>query len=102
VKWTTQLHLVPRSKNEWSYSSTPQYAFMAWYSDKAQEQLYLYTKQRIPLNVLHRCFNPNGTGRHKFSDSLKWLMNVWCSLFTINRQKVNLSFLRNISRWKYA
>jgi hypothetical protein len=23
-------HLVPRSKNEWSYSSTPQYAFMAW------------------------------------------------------------------------
>jgi hypothetical protein len=23
-------HLVPRSKNEWSYTSTPQYAFMAW------------------------------------------------------------------------
>jgi hypothetical protein len=28
VKLTTHLHLVPRSKNEWSYTSTPQYAFM--------------------------------------------------------------------------
>jgi hypothetical protein len=30
VKLTTYLHLVPRSKNEWSYTSTPQYPFMAW------------------------------------------------------------------------
>jgi hypothetical protein len=29
-------------KNEWSYTSTPQYAFMAWCSVKAQGQLYLY------------------------------------------------------------
>jgi hypothetical protein len=28
VKLTTRLHLVPRSKNAWSYISTPQYAFM--------------------------------------------------------------------------
>jgi hypothetical protein len=27
---TTHLHLVPRSKNAWSYTSTPQYVFMAW------------------------------------------------------------------------
>jgi hypothetical protein len=27
---------VPRSKNKWSYTSTPQYAFMAWCSVKAQ------------------------------------------------------------------
>jgi hypothetical protein len=27
---------------EWSYTSTPQYAFMAWCSVKAQEQLYPY------------------------------------------------------------
>jgi hypothetical protein len=34
---------VPRSKNGWSYTSTPQYAFMAWCSvKKAQGQLYLY------------------------------------------------------------
>jgi hypothetical protein len=26
----THLHLVPRPKNEWSYTSTPQYAFMSW------------------------------------------------------------------------
>jgi hypothetical protein len=40
VKLTTHLHLVPRSKNEWSYTSTPQYALMAWCSVKAQGQLY--------------------------------------------------------------
>jgi hypothetical protein len=34
---------VPRSENEWSYTSTPQYAFMAWHSvKKAQGQLYIY------------------------------------------------------------
>jgi hypothetical protein len=33
---------VPRSKNEWSYPSTPPDAFMALCSAKAQGQLYLY------------------------------------------------------------
>jgi hypothetical protein len=42
VSLTTHLHLVPRSKNEWSYTSIPQYAFMAWRSVKAQGQFYLY------------------------------------------------------------
>jgi hypothetical protein len=30
VKLTTHLHLVPRSKNVWSYTSIPQHVFMAW------------------------------------------------------------------------
>jgi hypothetical protein len=34
VKLTTHLHLVPRSKNEWNYTSTPQYVFTAWCSVK--------------------------------------------------------------------
>jgi hypothetical protein len=42
VKLSTHLHLVPRSKNEWSYTSTPHYAFMVWCSVKAQGQLYIY------------------------------------------------------------
>jgi hypothetical protein len=29
-------------KNAWSYTPTPQYAFMAWCSVKAQGQLYFY------------------------------------------------------------
>jgi hypothetical protein len=33
---------VPRSKNEWRYTSTPKCAFMAWCSVKEQGQLYLY------------------------------------------------------------
>jgi len=30
VKLTTHLHLVPRRKNAWSYTSTPEYVFMSW------------------------------------------------------------------------
>jgi hypothetical protein len=40
---TIHLHLVSRSKNEWSYNPLPQYAFMAWCLVKAQGQLYLFT-----------------------------------------------------------
>jgi hypothetical protein len=45
------LHLVLRSKNEWHYTSTPQYASMAWCSVKAQGQLYLYFT--LPYLVLY-------------------------------------------------
>jgi hypothetical protein len=41
-------HVVPRSKNEWNYNSTPQYAFMAWCSSKSQGQLQL-----LPLPLLN-------------------------------------------------
>jgi hypothetical protein len=41
VKLTTHLQLVPRSKNEWNYTPTPQYSSMAWCSVKAQGQLHL-------------------------------------------------------------
>jgi len=34
---TTHLHLVPRSKNEWSYTSTPQYVFMVWWLIKYRD-----------------------------------------------------------------
>jgi hypothetical protein len=30
VKLTIHLHIVPRLKNAWSYTSTPQYVFMVW------------------------------------------------------------------------
>jgi len=38
----THLHIVPRLTNAWSYTSTPQYTFMAWCSVKKHEQFYLY------------------------------------------------------------
>jgi hypothetical protein len=37
VKMTIHLHLVPRSKNAWSYTSTPQYIFMTWCLVKHRE-----------------------------------------------------------------
>jgi len=30
MKMTTHLHLVLRFKNEWRFTSTPKYVFMAW------------------------------------------------------------------------
>jgi hypothetical protein len=54
VKLTTHLHLVPRWKNEWSYTSTPQYAFRGWCSVKAQGQLYLYLTCLAIETVAHR------------------------------------------------
>jgi hypothetical protein len=38
------IHLVPRSRNTWSYTSTPQHTFMAWCSVKktVEGQIYLY------------------------------------------------------------
>jgi hypothetical protein len=44
-------HLPPSSaevKNAWIYTSTPQYAFMAWFSVKAQGHLYLYRVGKKP------------------------------------------------------
>jgi hypothetical protein len=38
LKLTTHLHLVPRSKNEWICTSTPQYGFMAWCSVKKEHR----------------------------------------------------------------
>jgi hypothetical protein len=37
-------------KNEWRYTSTPQHAFMAWYSFKAREQFYLYLTDNTMCN----------------------------------------------------
>jgi hypothetical protein len=42
-------------KNEWSYTSTPPYAFMAWCSVEAQVQLYLtFTLQRTTFLFTRR------------------------------------------------
>jgi hypothetical protein len=42
MKLTTHLHLVAISKNAWSYTSTPQYVFMAWCLVKHKDNFTLY------------------------------------------------------------
>jgi hypothetical protein len=42
----------PPSSAEWSYTSIPQYAFMAWCSVKAQGQLYLYLYLYLYLTLI--------------------------------------------------
>jgi len=44
-------------KNAWSYTYTPQYAFMAWCSAEAQGQLYLYLY--LYLYVVEKTNTPN-------------------------------------------
>jgi hypothetical protein len=62
VKLTTHLHLVPTSKNEWIYTSIPQYAFMAWCSVKHRGNFtfaftfigeYLQKKDISPAKGIH-------------------------------------------------
>jgi hypothetical protein len=50
VKLTTHLHLVPRSKNEWSYISTPQYAFMAWCLVKKHRDNFTFMRHDSSVN----------------------------------------------------
>jgi len=50
VKLTTYLHLVLRSKNAWSYTSTPQYAFMAWCLVKAQGQYHTVKMHKLDVS----------------------------------------------------
>jgi len=51
--WSTHLLLLPRSKNAWSYTSTPKCASMAWCSVKAQGQLYLFVQTHNNLHTPH-------------------------------------------------
>jgi hypothetical protein len=46
---TTHLHLVPRSKNAWSYTFTPQYVFMAWYLVKHRDN-FTFTLPYLWIN----------------------------------------------------
>jgi hypothetical protein len=48
--WSWPLTSSAMSKNEWSYTSTPQYVFMALCSAKAQGQLYLYLDMQLTAN----------------------------------------------------
>jgi hypothetical protein len=57
---------VPRSKNEWNSTSTPQYAFMAWCSVKKKAQgLYL----KLLFHIFVRA--PSGLWDHNtYADSI--------------------------------
>jgi hypothetical protein len=53
VKLTTHLHLLPKSKNEWSYTSIPQYTFMAWFSVKRNKKSFKMQSHKVSiLNIV--------------------------------------------------
>jgi hypothetical protein len=51
MKLTTHLHIVPKTKNEWSYTSTTQYAFIVWCLIKHRDNFtflpHLYTGNTV-------------------------------------------------------
>jgi hypothetical protein len=51
VKQTTHFHLVPRSKNAWSYTSTHPNVFMVWCSvkKKHRDNFTLYSHKNVEL-----------------------------------------------------
>jgi hypothetical protein len=75
-------HLVPRSNSDWSYNSTPQYAFMAWCSvKKAQGQLYLLPLYKHGRGMklttyLHRLPRLRISGR--IPPISQYVFTVWC------------------------
>jgi hypothetical protein len=46
-------HLVPRSKNEWSYTYTPQYVFMAWCLVKQRDNFTFIWKEGEGVDWMH-------------------------------------------------
>jgi hypothetical protein len=60
VKLTIYLHLVPRSKNAWSYTSTLQCVFMAWCLVKHSDNFTsagVLLKELIDRYNVHRFIN---------------------------------------------
>jgi hypothetical protein len=51
----THLHLVPRSKNAWSYTSTPPYIFLAWCLAKHRVTLPFYDQSNVFFSP-HECY----------------------------------------------
>jgi hypothetical protein len=68
VKLTTHLHLVPRSKNEWSCTSTPQYAFMVCAVQLKQRDNFSFHFMHRGLLVQENSIHPevcSYCGRHE-------------------------------------
>jgi hypothetical protein len=71
-------------KNAWRYTSTPQYAIMAWCSVKAQGQLYLYFPLCVPplklfnqFTGIHETFYEHcTTGGHTIQEYFNFLQSV--------------------------
>jgi hypothetical protein len=65
VKLTTRLHLVPKSKNAWSYTSTPQYAFMEWCLVKHRDHFTFTLSMMNNLCCFSLLFLPVPTARRR-------------------------------------
>jgi len=85
VKWQGREadHLPPSSAkvvNAWSYTSTPQYTFMAWYSiKKAQGRLYFTFTSTLKDGVSYSVMMliPSFTKIYKFVQSLLGKTATW-------------------------
>jgi hypothetical protein len=64
-------------KNTQKYTSTPQYAFMAWCSVKAQGQLYLLPLQCVMFTLLQLCLLEFGSDISAIPEVKVMLLYVW-------------------------
>jgi hypothetical protein len=87
---TNHIHLVPRSKNEWSYTSTPPVSFngVVLSLKKAQGQLYLFFTGYAPgehVTVGHRSFKVEDADHDTRTD----ISLNYCNLFTAWKLKAH-------------
>jgi hypothetical protein len=68
-------HLVPRSKNEWGYTSTPQYVFMAWCLVKHRDKFIFY---------LYYCYCFPSSQQLLFSWRCLYISQC-CNVWTVSR-----------------
>jgi hypothetical protein len=99
AKLTTHPHLVPRSKNECSYTSTPQYAFMAWCLAKAQGQLYLYllTFTNQEMIMILKKVNSEKALMHRYTQRINLYLSRIQKCIYIIRQPIE-----SLVQWRYV
>ena len=86
VNFTTHFHLTPR-KNDWNYTSTPLYAFIAWAGRTLAFHFYLFTQALHKLAPVHiYTSDPSRTNLQKFSPILRHhSMSILSSITDVNK-----------------
>jgi hypothetical protein len=83
---TTRHHLVPSSKNAWSYTTTPRYVFMARYLVKLRDNctfLYPYRIQNDSAALTASCLTGTGGQLNKTAHPPPYDMNLWILTSTL-------------------
>jgi hypothetical protein len=96
VMLNTHFDLVPTSKNEWSYTSTPQYAFIVWCLVKHRNNFYQqYKLYSVETQYDLWIMDSEGCGREQSWSTLKH-----CPSIRLEGQKTTIAGLWTGIKWR--